>query len=102
MVYKNQSLASLYLSTRCQFYKHRNIVVAYRKLACNSLNLDTTSFHVDDQYEHDIDAQAIHIARGYSRDHRPDLNQVLLSLITENLAGIINDHDLQSYDLFGY
>lgn len=63
-------------------------VVAYLKLPCNSLNLDTTSFHVDGQYEHDIDAQAIYITRGYRRDHRPDLNQVVLSLITENQAGI--------------
>lgn len=63
-------------------------VVAYLELPCHSLNLDTTSFHVDGQYEHDVDAQAIHITRGYSRDHRPDLNQVVLSLITENQAGI--------------
>jgi transposase len=63
-------------------------VVVYLKLPCNSLNLDTTSFHLDGQYEHDINAQAIHITRGYSRDHRPDLNQVVLSLITENQAGI--------------
>jgi transposase len=63
-------------------------VVAYLNLSCNSLNLDTTSFHLDGQYEHDINAQTIHITRGYSRDHRPDLNQVVLSLITENQAGI--------------
>lgn len=63
-------------------------VVTYLKLPCKSLNLDTTSFHLDGQYERDIDAQAIHITRGYSRDHRPDLNQVVLSLITENQAGI--------------
>ncbi len=63
-------------------------VVTYLKLPCNSLNLDTTSFHLDGQYERDIDAQSIHITRGYSRDHRPDLNQVVLSLITENQAGI--------------
>ena len=63
-------------------------VVTYLKLPCNSLNLDTTSFHVDGHYARDIDAQTIHITRGYSRDHRPDLNQVVLSLITENQAGI--------------
>lgn len=63
-------------------------VVVYLKLPCSSLNLDTTSFHLDGQYEQDINAQTIHITRGYSRDHRPDLNQVVLSLITENKAGI--------------
>jgi len=63
-------------------------VVKYLKLPCKSLNLDTTSFHLDGQYERDVDAKSIHITRGYSRDHRPDLNQVVLSLITENQAGI--------------
>ncbi|MBF4370839.1 IS1634 family transposase, partial [Vibrio anguillarum] len=28
------------------------------------------------------------LVRGYSRDHRPELNQVVLNLITENQAGI--------------
>jgi len=30
----------------------------------------------------------VHITRGYSRDHRPDLNQVMLELIVEHQAGI--------------
>ncbi|HAT4400396.1 TPA: IS1634 family transposase, partial [Legionella pneumophila] len=63
-------------------------VVEYLKLPCRSLNLDTTSFHLDGAYEQDINAKSIRITRGYSRDHRPDLNQVVLSLITENQAGI--------------
>jgi transposase len=63
-------------------------VVKHLGLACQSLNMDTTSFHVDGQYEQDIDAKHIHITQGYSRDHRPDLNQVVLNLITENQAGI--------------
>ena len=32
--------------------------------------------------------QVIHLTRGYSRDHRPDLNQVMLDLIVEHQAGI--------------
>ena len=63
-------------------------VVRHLGLACRSLNMDTTSFHLDGVYEQDIDAQCIQIKRGYSRDHRPDLNQVVLNLITENQAGI--------------
>ncbi len=63
-------------------------VVKHLGLDCRSLNLDTTSFHLDGEYEQDIDAKSIQITRGYSRDHRPDLNQVVLSLITENQAGI--------------
>jgi transposase len=51
------------------------------KLPCEGLNLDSTSMHDDD-------TQAIKLVRGYSRDHRPELNQAVLNLITENRAGI--------------
>jgi transposase len=53
-------------------------------------HLDSTSFHVDGRYnsEEDPDEYVIHITRGYSRDHRPDLNQVMLELIVEHQAGI--------------
>ena len=63
-------------------------VIQYLGLPCRSLNLDATSFHLDGEYYRDVDAKAIHITQGYSRDHRPDLNQVILNLITENKAGI--------------
>ena len=53
-------------------------------------HLDSTSFHVDGRYnsEEEPEAKVIHITRGYSRDHRPDLNQVMLELIVEHQAGI--------------
>jgi transposase len=53
-------------------------------------HLDSTSFHVDGRYNSDEepDEQIIHITRGYSRDHRPDLNQVMLELMVEHQAGI--------------
>lgn len=53
-------------------------------------HLDSTSFHVDGRYNsaEEPDAQVIHITRGYSRDHRPDLNQVMLDLLVEHQAGI--------------
>ena len=63
-------------------------VVRYLGLEPKSINIDTTSFHLDGDYETDSDAQAIKITRGYSRDHRPELNQVILNLITENQAGL--------------
>ena len=52
--------------------------------------LASTSFHVDGRYNsaEPPDAQVIHITQGYSRDHRPDLNQVMLDLIVEHQAGI--------------
>jgi transposase len=59
-------------------------------LAPQFVHLDSTSFHVDGRYNSDDapDDQVVHITRGYSRDHRPDLNQVMLELIVEHQAGI--------------
>jgi len=59
-------------------------------LAPTFTHLDSTSFHVDGRYNSDSEPseQVIHITRGYSRDHRPDLNQVILDLMVEHQAGI--------------
>jgi transposase len=52
--------------------------------------LDSTSFHVDGRYNSDAapDAQVVHLTQGESREHRPDLNQVMLELVVEHQAGI--------------
>ena len=63
-------------------------VVTHLGLAGNSLHLDSTSFHYDGQSAHSDDEKVISISKGYSRDHRPDLNQVVLNLICENQSGI--------------
>ena len=59
-------------------------------LASRFAHLDSTSFHVDGRYNSDEEPEehVIHITRGYSRDQRPDLNQVMLDLIVEHQAGI--------------
>ena len=59
-------------------------------LAPTFVHLDSTSFHVDGRYNsaEPPDEQVIHITQGYSRDHRPDLNQVMLDLMVEHQAGI--------------
>jgi transposase len=59
-------------------------------LAPTCAHLDTTSFHVDGRYnsEEEPAAQVVHLTRGDSRDHRPDLNQVMLELIVEHQGGI--------------
>lgn len=59
-------------------------------LSPKQAHLDATSFHVDGSYNSNEEPHegVIHISRGYSRDHRPDLNQVVLELINENRAGI--------------
>ncbi|MCE1905788.1 IS1634 family transposase, partial [Enterobacter hormaechei] len=62
------------------------------KLGLNpdSVHLDITSFHVDGDYDSALgdDTKCIALVPGYSRDHRPELNQVVLELICENQAGI--------------
>ena len=63
-------------------------VVEHLGLPCEGLNLDSTSIHVDSRYDHDDDTQTIKLVRGYSRDYHPELNQVVVNLITENKAGI--------------
>jgi transposase len=49
---------------------------------------DITSFHVDGEANRDHpplpEAGIVHITRGYSRDSKPDLNQVALELIHEH------------------
>ncbi|BBR40874.1 hypothetical protein WP3W19E03_33990 [Aeromonas veronii] len=57
-------------------------------LKTDSVHLDITSFHVDGEYAQDEDLNAIKLVKGYSRDHRPELNQVVLELICENQAGL--------------
>lgn len=60
------------------------------ELPCTGTHIDTTSFHVDGKYNSAADEKegVIQLTKGYSRDHRPDLNQVGLQLIVENQAGI--------------
>ena len=63
-------------------------VVEKLGLQTQALHLDSTSFHYDGQETKDGELAHIHIAKGYSRDHRPELNQVILNLICENQSGI--------------
>ncbi|QEP43578.1 IS1634 family transposase [Ectothiorhodospiraceae bacterium BW-2] len=55
-------------------------------------HMDSSSFHTDGRYNSECPPQEgsdiIHVTKGYSRDHRPDLNQVVLQLICENKSGI--------------
>ncbi|WP_339137415.1 MAG: IS1634 family transposase [Candidatus Electrothrix sp. GW3-4] len=54
-------------------------------------HLDSTSFHTDGSYQDNGSEEedgVVRITKGYSRDHRPDLNQIVLQLICERQAGI--------------
>jgi transposase len=50
-------------------------------------HLDTSSFHLHGEYEVE-ETEAIEITHGYSRDHRPDLKQAVLSLITAQQSAL--------------
>jgi transposase len=53
-------------------------------------HLDSTAIHVDGKYNSNEEKKegVVHITKGYSKDHRPDLNQVMLEMICENSHGI--------------
>jgi transposase len=51
-------------------------------------HLDTTSFSLTGDYVPDSDEHAIAITHGYSKDHRPDLKQVVLALMVAQDGGV--------------
>jgi len=71
-----------------------------------SVHLDTTSFHLHGRYDNDDDdddddddeteggkeeerePEEIHITHGYSRDHRPELKQFVVDLLSTGEGGI--------------
>jgi transposase len=86
-----RALDTLYANGVTELYSLTAATAAERLgLTPRFAHLDSTSFHVDGRYNRDEEPeeQVIHITRGYSRDHRPDLNQVMLELIVEHQAGI--------------
>jgi len=46
------------------------------------IHLDTTSLSVEGEYDRPEEPGSIRITHGYSRDHRPDLKQVVVALLT--------------------
>lgn len=53
------------------------------------VHVDSSSFHLHGQYEiEDPDKEAITITEGYSRDHPPDLKQVVEQLITSQKSAL--------------
>ena len=66
---------------------------AYGEYSGRFLHNDTTSISLQGEYEHeegDIDAVPIQITHGYSKDHRADLKQFVISLVmSDNLPVFI-------------
>lgn len=57
-------------------------------LLTNRNHLDSTSMSVQGNYADDAEVGTIAITHGYSKDHRPDLKQVMLSLVVNGPAEI--------------
>ncbi len=78
-------LNNLFIETVLSVIKRFNIDTKYS-------HLDATSFHLHGEYKNDknkdteeiIRERPIIITKGYSRDHRADLKQVVLDLITSS------------------
>jgi transposase len=53
------------------------------------VHLDSSSFHLHGQYDVDVlDEEMVSITHGYSRDHRPELKQVVAQLITSHKSSL--------------
>lgn len=63
-------------------------VCAHEGIAQRFNHLDTTSFALTGVYMPDSDEHAIAITHGYSKDHRPDLKQVVLELMVSQDGGV--------------
>lgn len=57
-------------------------------IVVKTAHLDSTAFSLQGEYDDESDEQAIHITHGYSRDHRPDLKQAVLTMICANASNI--------------
>lgn len=88
-----RALDSIYEYGTTDLYAKIALKVCERlKLSSRFAHMDSTSFHLDGKYNSDSkvaeDSKLIHITQGYSRDHHPEANQVVLNMISDNAAGI--------------
>jgi transposase len=63
-------------------------VCAQENIAQRFHHLDTTSFSLRGDYTPESDEHAIRITHGYSKDHRPDLQQAVLELLVSQDGGV--------------
>ena len=55
---------------------------------CRVRSLDSTSFCVTGEYDEATDTNAIELCHGHSKDHRPDLKQMVTELVVSQDGGI--------------
>ncbi len=76
------NVTELYSHLAAKMIKNLNVTI-------RSAHLDSTSFHVHGEYNSkEEEPSKVHITNGYSRDHRPDLNQIMLNMITSSKGNI--------------
>jgi transposase len=64
-------------------------MVIEQKLSGKIANLDSTSLSVEGEYKSsDADSTAIKVTHGHSKDHRPDLRQIVLSILMTGPANL--------------
>ena len=63
-------------------------VALEQDLLSNRCHLDTTSLSVQGEYANSTGGSAPHLTYGHSKDHRPDLKQVVLSLTVNGPANL--------------
>ena len=65
------------------FYKVAAHALQVYGITSKFVHLDSSSFHLHGAYDRqEADQEAVTITYGYSKDHRPDLKQVVVQLIT--------------------
>ncbi len=80
-----KALDELYATGLSDLFLSVSLQAAQRfEVKIETAHLDSTSFHVDGEYEETTEnpePEAVKITYGYSRDHRPDLKQFVMNLI---------------------
>lgn len=71
------------------FYKVSSRALKTFEISHRFVHLDTTTFSFHGKYEDEEDEpEVVSVTKGYSKDHNPDLNQVVLSLICSYRSSI--------------
>jgi transposase len=71
------------------FYQVASHALQVYGIRSHFVHLDSSSFHLNGAYDPDEpERETISITYGYSKDHRPDLKQVVLQLITHHKSSL--------------
>ncbi len=80
-----KALDELYATGLSDLFLSVSLQAAQRfEVKIETAHLDSTSFHVDGEYEETTEnpePEAVKVTYGYSRDHRPTLKQFVMNLI---------------------